>query len=171
MNTLEKVSQFAKSAHDSINHRRKYTDEPYHVHLERVANIVASVTSDIDIISAAWLHDVIEDVAPKNPRYNEKAILNTFGERVLKLVLEVSDVSKPTDGNRAVRKALDRAHYAAASPDGKTIKLADLIDNCIDITKHDPHFSRVFLREAKLLLPDLKDGHSTLYHQLKALLF
>ena len=40
----------------------------------------------------------------------------------------LTDVSKPSDGNRAVRKEIDRQHLAKASPKAKTIKLADLID-------------------------------------------
>lgn len=167
---IQLASNFAKNAHDSIAHRRKYSDEPYHVHLERVAGIVATVTSDPTMIAAAWLHDVLEDVAPKNSEYGSTAILTLFGERVLQLVLEVSDVSKSSDGNRATRKAIDRAHYAKASPDGKTIKLADMIDNYIDISQNDTHFARVFRKEALLLLPHLQAGSSLLYQKLCILL-
>lgn len=61
-----------------------------------MANLVASVTSDSDIIAAAWLHDVLEDVAPHNPEFNAVAILQQFGERVLRILLEVTDISKPS---------------------------------------------------------------------------
>lgn len=167
---INTASTFAKEAHDSIGQRRKYTGEPYHVHLERVANIVATVTNDAEIIAAAWLHDIIEDVAPKNNQFDHKAIRQNFGERVLRLVLEVSDVSKPEDGNRSQRKAHDRAHLAKASPDGKTIKLADLIDNLSDISQHDQHFARVFRKEAILLLPDLAAGNANLFASLTQIL-
>jgi (p)ppGpp synthase/HD superfamily hydrolase len=170
MNLAEKAKKFAQDAHNSVNHRRKYTDEPYHVHPERVANIVASVVDDDEMIAAAWLHDVLEDVAPKNSHYNDAAILQNFGPRVLALVLEMTDVSQLSDGNREVRKAIDRAHLAKASPAGQTIKLADMIDNIIDIGKHDKHFARVFRREALLSLPLLKAGDSGLYKKLEELL-
>ena len=75
---IYKAKLFAISAHDSINHRRKYTDEPYHVHPERVAKILMSETKDEEIIAAAWLHDVIEDVAPLNDKFNEQAIQRDF---------------------------------------------------------------------------------------------
>lgn len=169
-NLIEKAKVFAINAHNSIFHKRKYTNEPYHVHPERVANLLATVTSDPEIIAAAWLHDVLEDVAPKNINFNEDSIRRAFGDRVLQLVLEVTDVSKPEDGNRAKRKALDREHLAKASVDGKTIKLADLIDNIIDISKHDPHFARVFRKEATLNLPYLQDVNKELYEQLRLLL-
>ncbi len=167
----ESARQFAIAAHDSIQHRRKYTDEPYHVHLERVAAIVATVTNDEAIIAAAWLHDVLEDVTPKNAAVNAEVIKQQFGERVLRLVLEVTDVSKPEDGNRAKRKEMDRLHLLQASPDGMTVKLADMIDNMIDISKHDPHFAKVFRREAKLTLPGLQAGNEVLFKRLKELLF
>ena len=169
-NLIKKAEKFAKDAHDSIDHRRKYTDEPYHVHPERVANLVATVTADPDIIAAAWLHDVLEDVAPVNATFNADAIRKLLGERVLRIVLEVSDISKPEDGNRAARKTIDRMHLAKASPEGMTVKLADMIDNMIDISKHDKNFAKVFRQEAILILPHLISGDKTLYERLKKLL-
>jgi (p)ppGpp synthase/HD superfamily hydrolase len=165
-----KASDFAKNAHDSIQHKRKYTNEPYWVHPERVANIVAEVTDDAAIIAAAWLHDVIEDVAPLNENYNAVAILHEFGEQVLQLVLEVTDVSKPEDGNRCTRKAIDRAHLAKASKQGKLIKLADLIDNALDISQHDPGFAKVFKKEVALDLPYLRLGNEKLFNRLQILI-
>lgn len=170
-NIIEKAQEFAIAAHDSVQHRRKYTDEPYHVHPARVAALVATVTDDADMIAAAWLHDVLEDVAPKNPDFNADVIQRMFGDRVLTFVLELTDVSKPEDGNRATRKAIDREHLAQASADGKTIKLADMIDNMIDISKHDPNFARVFRREAQLSFPSLSEGDESLYLALKKLIF
>jgi (p)ppGpp synthase/HD superfamily hydrolase len=58
MNPEKKAAQFAKLAHK--NQRRKYTDEPYSEHCRRVAEIVASVTDDFEMIAAAWLHDTVE---------------------------------------------------------------------------------------------------------------
>jgi hypothetical protein len=51
-----------------------------------------------------------------------------------------------------MRKTIDRQHLAGASARGQTIKLADLIDNCKDITQHDPGFARVYLDEMGALL-------------------
>ena len=167
---IEKAKLFTINAHNSILHRRKYTDEPYYVHPERVAELVATVTSDCEIIAAAWMHDVLEDVAPKNSAFDKNTIFNYFGERVLQLVLEVTDVSTLKDGNRAKRKAIDREHLSHASNDAKTIKLADLIDNIIDITKHDPNFSKIFRKEALLDLPYLQTGNKKLYERVSQLL-
>ena len=58
---IERAAEFAKAAHEGIDQRRKYTNEPYIVHPQLVAEIVSSVTDDEDMICAAWLHDVVED--------------------------------------------------------------------------------------------------------------
>ena len=73
------------------------------------------------------------------------------------------DVSRPKDGNRAVRKAKDRAHLARASAEGKSIKLADLVSNTRSIVAHDPNFSVVYLREKRALLPFLTEGDAGLF--------
>jgi (p)ppGpp synthase/HD superfamily hydrolase len=49
MNDLvRRASRYATEAHSRINHRRKYSLEPYAVHLKDVARIVASVTTTGD---------------------------------------------------------------------------------------------------------------------------
>lgn len=155
---VEKAKAFAHKVHGSINHQRKYTGEPYTNHLESVATLVAEVTSDQEMIAAAWLHDTIEDT----PTTFED-IEQEFGNRVATLVSELTDVSVPEDGTREVRKSKDRAHTAAASPAAKTVKLADLIDNSKSIRKYDPRFAKVYMYEKKLLLSVLKEGDSKLY--------
>jgi len=144
---------FATEAHQVIDHRRKYTQQPYAVHLKSVAQIVSEVTDDVEMIAAAWLHDTVEDTA-----VTFQDLELEFGAPVARLVSEVTDVSKVSDGNRAVRKALDRDHLAQASPRGQTIKLADLIDNCRDICKHDEKFARTYAVEKAALLEVLTAG-------------
>lgn len=167
---IEKAKRFAIEAHESINHRRKYTDEPYHVHPERVAKLVATVTDKSEVIAAAWLHDVLEDVAPTNAIFNDEAIRNLCGEKVLELVFEVTNITTLADGNREKRKAIERERLGKISIDGKIIKLADLIDNIIDISLNDPNFARIFKKEIILDLPFLKIENNPLYEQLCKLL-
>jgi len=155
---IEKARNYAVNAHARINQLRKYTLQPYDVHLKAVAELVASVSADKAMIAAAWLHDTVEDT-PASFEDLEEA----FGTNVMQLVKELTDVSRPGDGNRAVRKAIDREHTALASPRAKTIKLADIIDNCDDICRHDQQFGRVYLHEAKALLEVLTEGDRTLY--------
>lgn len=79
-----------------------------------------------------------------------------------RLVYDVTDISTPADGNRAAHKLFDRDHIAQGPPRAKTIKLADLIDNCRDICKHDPRFARVYLVEMAALLEVLQEGDAVL---------
>jgi hypothetical protein len=157
-----RAREYAIRGHKRIDQRRKYTQQPYDVHLQAVALRVASVMDDDEAIAAAWLHDIIEDT----PATYED-VERDFGLRVAQLVLQVTDVSRPSDGNRAARKALDRAHLAEASPTAKTIKLADLIDNCTDICRHDETFARVFLAETDALLQVLEAGDPRLLQLCK----
>jgi hypothetical protein len=151
---------YATQAHTQINHRRKYTNQPYDVHLKAVAEKVALVTDDVEMIAAAWLHDTIEDTPATFHDIEQE-----FGKSISLLVSELTDVSKPSDGNRLVRKSIDRAHLSKASPRAKTIKLADIIDNCQDICRNDKRFARTFLSEIMLLMEVLTDGDRRLYEK------
>ncbi len=161
---VDRARVYAIEAHQRINHRRKYNNAPYHVHLSAVAKLVASVTDDAEMIAAAWLHDSVEDT-----QATLEDIEASFGQPVAELVEELTDISRPGDGNRAVRKALDLRHLAQASSRAKTVKLADLIDNCKDITRHDPRFARVYLTEMASLLEVLQEGDAQLYRRARKL--
>jgi len=84
---------------------------------------------------------------------------------VAKLVDELTDVSKPEDGNRATRKGIDRTKLAGVSADAQTIKLADLISNAKDIAVNDPNFAKVYMNEKRQLLAVLTKGNARLMKQ------
>ncbi len=154
---VKQAREFATVAHQRINHRRKYTKQPYEVHLKSVAQIVASVTDDEEMIAAAWLHDTVEDTAATHYDIEQQ-----FGKGVHDMVYALTDISKQGDGNRATRKGIDRAHLARASVRAKSVKLADLIDNLRDICKHDAKFAKVYLQEMSALLEVLGEGDEAL---------
>ena len=138
----------ASAAHGAIDQRRKYTNEPYINHPARVAGILTSIDAPEDVIAAAWLHDVVEDT-PLTISW----IFEQFGSSIGSIVTWVTDTSKPEDGNRAVRKGIDRDRLAKADALSQTLKVADLIDNTRDVIKHDPDkFGRVYIPEKKALL-------------------
>ena len=162
---IQRAREFATSAHQRIDQRRKYSGQPYDVHLKSVASLVAEVSDDPEMIAAAWLHDTVEDTPATH-----HDIEDTFGPGVARLVYELTDISKPGDGNRAVRKAMDRDHLAQASDRAQTIKLADLIDNARDICRHDERFARTYLAEMAALLDVLNRGHPELLRRARKLL-
>ena len=155
---VQRAIWFATQAH--AGQTRKYTGEPYVNHPVEVMQLVSTVTDDPEILAAAVLHDVVEDTPA--------TIMNIrigFSPRVAELVDDLTDVSKPQDGNRATRKELDRQHTAKASPDAKTIKLADLISNSRSIMKDDPNFAKVYMKEKAALLEVLTEGNAELFRQ------
>jgi len=157
----EKARVFAQAAHAAVGQTRKYTGEPYINHCKRACDIlIAHQTTppSVEQLAATWLHDTVEDT-----QVTLELIEQVFGTQVAEWVSWLTDVSKPEDGVRRVRKALDRDHTAAAPLLAKNCKLADLIDNARDITTHDPGFARVWLKEKAALLEVLSDADPTLY--------
>ncbi len=156
---VRKAQVYAMAAHAAVGQRRKYTGEPYIVHPAEVASIVASVHGATpEMVAAAWLHDVVEDTGVT---YTD--IHMSFGPEIAQLVSWLTDVSRPEDGNRAKRKAMDREHTAQAPAEAQTIKLADLISNSRSIMQHDPEFARTYLEEKRLLLEVLTKGDRGLH--------
>jgi (p)ppGpp synthase/HD superfamily hydrolase len=158
MNIVDRAFIFAKVAHAAVGQKRKYTGEDYINHPVEVSDIVYGRGYSDEMVAAALLHDVVEDTC-----INIGMIIGEFGSKVATLVEGLTDVSKPEDGNRAVRKEIDRQHTAKQSPACKTIKLADLISNSKSILQHDKEFARVYLKEKKLLLEVLKEGDEVLW--------
>lgn len=136
MDRLQEALEFATNAHGG--QVRKYTFEPYINHPIEVMNIIRSVPHTEDMLIAALNHDVFEDCGVKLYDIKKK-----FGWQVMCYVNDLSDVSKPEDGNREARKTLDRQWIAESSPESKTIKLADLISNSKSICEHDKDFAKV----------------------------
>jgi (p)ppGpp synthase/HD superfamily hydrolase len=157
MNNVERARVFATAAHAAVKQVRKYTFEPYIVHPTEVASIVAGVPHTNEMLAAAWLHDTVEDTG-----VSIVDIQVEFGNEVASLVGWLTDVSRPEDGNRAVRKAQDREHIACAPAAAQTVKLADLIANSRSIMAHDPAFAKVYLEEKRMLLEVLTRGDATL---------
>lgn len=156
---VEQARAFCVGAHTAVGQVRKYTFEDYHHHPFGVLEILERATDvDDEMRCAALLHDVEEDTQTKNSH-----IAWFFGKGVAALVSDLTDISKPEDGNREFRKAMDREHTAKASPRAKSIKLADLIHNSCNIMKCDQKFAKIYMPEKRALLEVLTEGDRTLY--------
>jgi (p)ppGpp synthase/HD superfamily hydrolase len=138
--------------------KRKYTGEPYIVHPMNVVEILFAITEGnctSDMIAAAWLHDVLEDTET-----SPSLIKMLCGDGVLKLVEELTDKSKPKDGNRAARKKIDREALWAASEEAQIIKCADMISNAHSIFEYDKDFWKVYVKEKLDLLSGFRDNEA-----------
>ena len=143
---------------------RKYSPERYIVHPMRVMKMVSEYTQDPSVLSAAILHDVLEDTAVS------KQELKTFlyslmedhqADKALNIVVELTDIytkENYPEYNRRKRKRLEADRIWKASGESHTIKYADIIDNVPEITANDPDFAARFLVECRDLLFHMKKG-------------
>lgn len=151
---LETIAWLAALAHHG--QKRKYTEEPYIVHPLEVADLIDRTIPVCSwrMVATALLHDTLEDtLLPQE-------LIGSIDPHLLEMVLAVTDVSTPADGNRAARKQKDLEHIATASPDAKAVKLADLISNSRSIVARDAEFAKVYMQEKRALLDVLKDSSS-----------
>ena len=155
---LEHAIEFATIAHG--NQKRKYTGDPYITHPLAVMEIVRSVPGHTpEMLIAAVLHDVVEDT-----NVSLADIQDEFGSDVSEIVLYLTDISKPTDGNRKVRKQIDCEWNALGPFEAQTIKVADLIHNTADISQNAPAFWEVYKFEKQRLLDVLQLADTDLWH-------
>jgi (p)ppGpp synthase/HD superfamily hydrolase len=148
---VERARAYAVAAHGT--QLRKWTGEPYWHHLRDVAERVALLTDDEEVIAAAWLHDVLEDT-PKT--YNE--VSEAFGQRVADLVLDLTDLYTPElcpHSNRAKRKALEATRLGLCFPEVRLVKLCDVQSNAGSIEEHGGDFAEVWKTEKKELVKQL----------------
>ena len=81
---IKRAAEFAAKAHEGVV--RKGSHLPYIVHPIEVAMMVSVMTDDVEVIAAAYLHDVIEDA---NVTYEK--LEEVFGRRVADLVQTESE--------------------------------------------------------------------------------
>lgn len=130
--------EFAARRHKS--QFRKGSDKtPYINHPIQVAGLLASKAGVKDpiLLSAAFLHDVIEDtVETEEERYDLiSQIREKFGDEILSLTLEVTD-DKTLEKHD--RKRLQIEHAPFISERAKKLKIADKIMNIKDINSNPP---------------------------------
>jgi (p)ppGpp synthase/HD superfamily hydrolase len=163
---LKKVRQFAADAH--TGQKRKYTPDDYIVHPERVMAICGNFSPDAAVLSAALLHDVLEDTDIKPPAmlaFLRDVMEPEKAKRTMELVIELTDTYTRQafpQWNRKKRKQMERERLSAVSHDAQTIKYADVLDNSNEIVQHDPFFAGVFLGECRLLLTCMTGGNQKL---------
>ena len=129
---LARALAFASLKHK--NHKRKDCDKtPYINHPIALMNLLvngAGIT-DPEILSAALLHDTVEDT---NATFEE--LTEAFGEPIAGIVEEVTDDNTLPKAER-ILALIDRAPHL--STEAKAVKLADKICNLRDVIESPPH--------------------------------
>ena len=138
---------------------------PYIVHPGRVAaRISRHPHATVAMVCAAWLHDVIEDCGASSQgivsAFNGLITpTGNFGTNVAKLVLELTNPSKKFPAMcRDCKKAMDREHLRTVSREAKLIKMADRIDNLLDLYGAPFDFLKIYREESSKLLLAIADG-------------
>lgn len=146
---IEQAEQLARYAHRK--QKRKYTDEPYFEHCDRVAKTVAAEGGTSKMVAAAYLHDVVEDTL-----VTLDDLVDRFPHSVVSMVYDLTDHFTPEKyptRNRDWRKLQEAHRLAKCSPEVKAIKRADIADNTRDIMENAPSgFARVYTAEKEYLL-------------------
>lgn len=109
---------------------RKANDTPFIVHPYAVAWILSEVTDDEEMIAAALLHDVLEDVKG----YREDDMRRDFGERITSMVKDLSEDKDPNtdyDAKATWRKRKEGyiSHLKTAPTESLLISCSDKISN------------------------------------------
>lgn len=168
-NFLDKVKEFADKAHGE--QLRKYKKDRYIVHPIRVMLICKEYTEDRSVLTAALLHDVLEDTPLGSDDIKDFLTGHmdaTEAVTALNYVVELTDVYTKEDYpklNRKQRKAREVERLTSISAEAQTIKYADIIDNAQEIAEVGDSFAPVYLSECKLILQRLTRGNAALYER------
>lgn len=126
MDVISKAALIAKVAHDAIGQKRKYSGLPYWTHPEKVAAELGQWTTDVELIAAGWVHDVVEDT-PITPSF----IGEQLGPIVQMLVYEVTE--QKHCGTSTQDALHEIARMARISSSGQLLKLCDIYCNIDDM--------------------------------------
>lgn len=142
--------------------KRKSMDVPYAVHPVRITTILRAAgfneENNEDLMIAALFHDLVEDTDTPI-----EEIKDEFGENVASIVLELT---KP-EGAKGNKKKEWLENFTKSSKEAKIVKMADRIDNLMDIgdfwtTKQQKDYAE----QGKIILKTCGSAHKGLAQEL-----
>lgn len=141
--------------------KRKSNNLPYIIHPIRVAAILRSFgfseQKNENLMIAALFHDLIEDTSTFPSEIQEK-----FNKKILRIV---NEVTKPND----MDKKLWLNSFDMVSDEAKILKMADRIDNLIDINQMSWTIEKKkeYLNHATIILNKCGNAHEGLSNALR----
>lgn len=165
---LQNVYLFSQSAHSG---QYRKSGEPYISHPLAVASILGKLHLDTQTLTAALLHDVMEDT-----HVSKSEISNRFGETVAELVDGVSKLDKIEFQTHADAQAENfRKMLLAMARDVRVIliKLADRLHNMRTLEAIRPEKRRRTARETMEIYAPIANrlGLNNIYQELQELSF
>lgn len=149
---IRKAYEFAKKAHKG---QKRKTGEPYIIHPLYTAYYVSDLGLGRDTISAAFLHDVIEDC-----NISEYKIKKEFNPTIAKLVRGVTNLRHAGD-KKITKSSVEnlRRFFIVAAKDIRAviIKLADRLHNSLTIEGLSPERQKTYAKEVKYVYSALSD--------------
>ncbi len=126
MNMLEEAIVYATIMHQGKV--RKFGSRPFILHPMEVAQILSTMTDDMEVITAGILHDVVEDTDGTLDEIEKR-----FGDRVAALVASESEEKYPGEDKRATWRRRKEGSIAALRRSRdigvKMLWLADKLSN------------------------------------------
>ena len=123
MSSVTDARNFAKKKH--AGQLRKNGKTPYIFHLKDVVkNLRKMKVTNKDTISAAWLHDTIEDTDTDFDSIKDK-----FGKNVADIVVSVTKDNRLAKKQREIKYVKE---LKASSAKAKLVKIADILANVND---------------------------------------
>ena len=122
---VDEAIKFAVEAHAGTERRGK--GFPYIIHPLEAMAIVATITTDPELLAAAALHDVVEDT-----NFTAEDIRARFGDRVAHIVSGESDAvieGASLEDSWQARKQMALDHLKAADTDTKIVAMGDKLSN------------------------------------------
>ena len=144
--------------------KRKSNNLPYIIHPIRVAAILRSFgfteKNNEDLMIAALFHDLIEDTDT-----TPKEIQEDYNDKILRIV---NEVTKPN----SMEKKLWLELFDKACFEAKIIKMADRIDNLMDINQMSwtTEKKKEYLSHATIILNKCGEAHRDLANVLRKLI-
>jgi (p)ppGpp synthase/HD superfamily hydrolase len=152
---ISKAKEFAIAKHGN----QKYGEHPYSYHLNYVVNILTEYgyAEDNEIISAAWLHDTIEDTD------------TTYEMLVLEFTKEIADIvwavtNEPGETRQA--KFRKTAPKIIANKKALIVKLADRVANTEASLANNPKLYKMYITEFTLFHELLYQGDLPMWDRL-----
>jgi len=155
---LHKATEYAKNAHQKVNH--KYDGKDYYYHLNMVCDVaerfiyLIDVSERENVYCGCWVHDIIEDA---RETYND--VKNNTNETIAELAYALTNEKGKNRNERANNKYYAEMHKV---PNAVFIKLCDRIANITHSKKQASTMFEKYKKEndnfiKKLYQPELID--------------
>lgn len=123
MSNIQKAIEFASIVHEG---QTRSDGTPYFNHVKRVGELVREYTDDDDMITAAYLHDTVEDTF-----VTLELLEADFNSKVAQVVQSLTNNSEELNALGKTRYMMKK--MVTLDPDVLLIKLCDRLDNVSDL--------------------------------------